>query len=140
MAKLDLSFNINDKSKSGEIKNTYSLSIIVVLLSFAWFAFLVIGAACYNNWGGNPDTYRAGQAFLALFGITWGAILAFCILAILSTADLQSKKDVKYGTELLAFSICMIFLPIIFGFITAIYAKKAMDANTKVSNETSAKA
>ena len=139
MAKLNLSFDVKDKSKSGELQNAFAFSMIIVLISFAWFVFLVVGASCYNSTA--KGAWQAGAAFLALFGISWGVILAFGILAVLSTSDYQNKKDAKYGTELLAFSICMIFLPIIFGFLTAIYAKKAMGSiETKsTSSETASK-
>lgn len=132
---LDLSCNLSDKSKNGELKTVRSLSLLIEILAMVWFVFMVIGAACYNNGWYESSTWKAGVAFLSLFGIVWAGILVLAIIVIMASADLQSRYNIKNGTVLLIFSICTIFIPIIFAILTYIYANQS----AKIETTTTAK-
>lgn len=132
---LNLSFNLSDKSRKGELKTVKSLSLLIEILALVWFVFMVIGAACYNNGWWQSPTWKAGVAFLSLFGIVWAAILVLAIIVIMSAADLQSRYNDKNGTVMLIFGVCTIFIPVIFAILTYSYANQS----SKIETTTTAK-
>lgn len=114
--KFNFNFNLEDRSKTGGLRTLKAIASLNTILGIVWFVFMFIGAICVGQGSlyGNVAAIKAGDAFLAFFAFVWAAVLALAIIAIITAVDLKRKYKFRTSDELLAFSVMMIFMPIIF--------------------------